>query len=198
MEMTQLEKRLVNRESHSQKNIEIAGRFFSAMELDGIGSVLEVGCGIGMVAAHLAERYGMKVNGTDYDPEQVALAKQKFPEHQNLQFQAADAANLPFGDNEFDMVLSFMVLHHIGKWEQALEEISRVLRPGGYYLFNDLAFSSGKLVKVLRSLFKNYGVYTTKEVSTILIDQELKILYRETPHGFIMKHHTIVFQKPGW
>lgn len=197
MEMTQLEKRLVNRESHSQKNIEIAGRFFSAMELEGVGSVLEVGCGIGMVSAYLAERYGMKVNGTDYDPEQVALAKQKFPEHQNLQFQAADAANLPFGDNEFDMAFSFMVLHHIGKWEQALEEISRVLRPGGYYLFNDLALSSPKFARFLRRIFKNYGSYTAEEVCSVLAGQGLIPIHREKQKGAIMKHHTAVFQKRG-
>jgi ubiquinone/menaquinone biosynthesis C-methylase UbiE len=197
MEMTQLEKRLVNRESHSQKNIEIAERFFSAMELEGVGSVLEVGCGIGMVSAHLAERYGMKVAGTDYDPEQVALAKQKFPEKENLSFQVADAANLPFEDNEFDMVLSFMVLHHIGKWVQALEEISRVLRPGGYYLFNDLALSSPKFARLLRRIFKNYGSYTAKEVCSVLAGQGLIPIHREKQKGVIMKHHTAVFQKRG-
>jgi cyclopropane fatty-acyl-phospholipid synthase-like methyltransferase len=96
--MTQLEKRLVNREGHSRTNIKIMERIFEQLNLAGIQQVLEVGCGIGMVSAHLAEKYGMQVTGTDYDPEQVALVKKKFTETENLQFRVADAVNLPFGD----------------------------------------------------------------------------------------------------
>ena len=95
------------------------------------------------------------------------------------------------------MVLSFMVLHHIGKWDQALKEIARVLRPGGYYLFNDLALSSPKFARFLRRIFKNYGSYSAEEIYSVLAGQELIPFHREKQKGVIMKHHTVVFQKRG-
>jgi len=195
MEMTQLEKRLVNRESHSRTNIKIMEWVFEQLNLAGIQRVLEVGCGIGMVSAYLAEKYGMTVTGTDYDPQQIALAKQKFPENENLQFRAADATNLPFGDGEFDLALSFKVLHHIGNWEQALREISRVLRLGRYYLLDDLTFRSETMVKLLRGIFKNYGVYTVEGIISELTQNGCEIAYREKRDRMIFQDHTMLLMK---
>lgn len=194
MEMTQLEKRLVNRESHSRSNIKIMERVFEQLKLTDIQRVLEVGCGIGMASAHLAEKYGMTVTGTDYDPAQVALAKKKFPENENLQFRTADAANLAFGDGEFDLALSLKVLHHIGNWEQALREISRVLRPGGIYFFNDIVFTSEKIARFLRRLVKNYGVYTIKEVEGNLAGKRLEVLHKEMSKEIVIRQQTAIFR----
>jgi SAM-dependent methyltransferase len=51
----------------------------------------------------------------------------------------ADATELPFPDNRFDAVLSFIMLHHVINWEAALGEAVRVPRPGGVLVGYDLA-----------------------------------------------------------
>lgn len=45
---------------------------------------------------------------------------------------------LPFADGAFDGVFAFYVLHHVGEYGPALQEVARVLRPGGVFLFVDL------------------------------------------------------------
>jgi len=50
----------------------------------------------------------------------------------------ADATALPFPDSSFDMVLSWIMLHHTLKWEQAMAEAVRVARPGGHVVGYDL------------------------------------------------------------
>lgn len=51
------------------------------------------------------------------------------PPHAHL--EVADATNLPYPDHAFDVALSVLVLHLIPDWRQALQEIRRILRPGG-------------------------------------------------------------------
>jgi SAM-dependent methyltransferase len=53
----------------------------------------------------------------------------------------ADATDLPFRDDRFDAVLSFIMLHHVIHWETALGEAIRVLRPGGVLVGYDLVAS---------------------------------------------------------
>ncbi len=49
-------------------------------------------------------------------------------------FVTYDGHDLPFGNNEFDLVYSYQVLEHVRKPEQALSEVARVLRPGGLFI----------------------------------------------------------------
>lgn len=52
--------------------------------------------------------------------------------------EQADVTALPFGDASFDAVTSFLMLHHVIAWREALGEAARVLRPGGAFLGYDL------------------------------------------------------------
>jgi SAM-dependent methyltransferase len=96
--------------------------------------VLEVGCGIGTDAAQFA-RAGATYAGVDATPIAVELARERFRQDQlEGSFQVADATDLPFPDNSFDLVYSHGVIHHIDKTEQAIAEMARVVRPGGTVL----------------------------------------------------------------
>jgi cyclopropane fatty-acyl-phospholipid synthase-like methyltransferase len=66
MEMTRLEKWLVNRNKKAERNIARVRQRLTALPSEAIEDVLELGCGIGAVAAFLSETYNMKVWGTDY------------------------------------------------------------------------------------------------------------------------------------
>jgi ubiquinone/menaquinone biosynthesis C-methylase UbiE len=93
--------------------------------------LLEIGCGLGTDSLQFA-RNGAIVTGIDLTEEGPRLAKQRFDmEGLRGEFLAADAENLPFADNTFDVVFSFGVLHHTPDTQKAVNEVYRVLKPGG-------------------------------------------------------------------
>ena len=93
--------------------------------------LLEIGCGLGTDLFQFA-RGGAIVTGVDLTPRSVELAKRRFSLHGvPANFFVADAENLPFPDNSFDVVYSFGVLHHTPNTAKAIQEACRVLRPGG-------------------------------------------------------------------
>jgi ubiquinone/menaquinone biosynthesis C-methylase UbiE len=93
--------------------------------------VLEIGCGLGTDGARFAEA-GADYTGVDLTEAAVELARKRF-ELFDLpgRFQTADAENLDFPDESFDLVYSHGVLHHTPETKKAIGEIHRVLRPGG-------------------------------------------------------------------
>ncbi len=108
-------------------HIPIAADFKNARGL----KVLEIGCGLGTDGAQFAEA-GADYTGVDLTEAAVDLARKRF-ELFNLpgKFQTADAENLDFANESFDLVYSHGVLHHTPETAKAIREIHRVLRPGG-------------------------------------------------------------------
>lgn len=94
-------------------------------------SVLEIGCGAGFSSIIFA-RDGAHVTASDLTNEAVEITKEKF-ELLGLPGAVvqADAEDLPFDDNSFDIVFSSGVLHHTPNGQKAVDEIYRVLKPGG-------------------------------------------------------------------
>jgi ubiquinone/menaquinone biosynthesis C-methylase UbiE len=94
-------------------------------------SVLEIGCGLGTDAIRFA-RAGANYTGVDLTERSIELVQRRF-DFENLRghLQTADAENLPFADETFDLVYSHGVLHHTPDTERAINEARRVLKPGG-------------------------------------------------------------------
>jgi SAM-dependent methyltransferase len=93
--------------------------------------VLEIGCGLGTDGAQFAKA-GADYTGVDLTEAAVELARKRF-ELFDLpgKFRTADAEQLDFPDESFDVVYSHGVLHHTPDIHSAVREIRRVLRPGG-------------------------------------------------------------------
>jgi SAM-dependent methyltransferase len=87
---------------------------------------LDLGCGEGRVSRMLAER-GHSVVGVDVSPDMVAAASE------SIEAVVADGAALPFDDDAFDLVLSFMSLMDMDDMEGAVRETARVLQAGGRF-----------------------------------------------------------------
>ena len=130
------------------------------------------------------------------DPGQIESVRTRQGENEHLRFREADATELPFGKDEFDMVLSFDVLHHMPRWDKAIAEMDRMLKPEGVGVFHDLAFSR-LAARTLEGLFKNYGTfYAVGEFTHQLQRNNLEIVYAQTPKSvMIAKHFTMVAQK---
>ncbi len=97
-------------------------------------SVLEIGCGAGGHSALFAN-YGAKMTSVDITPARVRSTQRKFDllgdRALGCKAMQSDAENLPFEDNTFDIVYSNGVLHHTHNTEKAIDEVYRVLKPGG-------------------------------------------------------------------
>ena len=93
--------------------------------------VLEIGCGLGTDGAQFAKA-GADYTGVDLTEASISLARKRF-ELSGLpgEFRVADAENLDFADESFDLVYSHGVLHHTPDIKAAVREIHRVLKPGG-------------------------------------------------------------------
>jgi 2-polyprenyl-3-methyl-5-hydroxy-6-metoxy-1,4-benzoquinol methylase len=89
-------------------------------------SVLDVGCGEGVLTAQWAERLGDgRVVGIDLDDPKLR-AEWARRERPNLSFQAVDATALPFAGGEFDLAAAIEVLEHVPEPERTLAEMARV------------------------------------------------------------------------
>ena len=108
------------------------------------GHLLEVGCSMGNDTIQFARR-GMHVTGVDITDTAVAIIKERFLLYDMPgDFRVADAELLPFPDNTFDVGYSFGVLHHTPDTAGAIEELRRVLKPGGkafVMLYNTLSLN---------------------------------------------------------
>lgn len=121
----------------------VARRLILPWVLQGVepsGDLLELGAGDGAMAdATLRSHGGLHVTVTDIDPRMIRAARGRF--HGVVGFTAtqADATDLPYPDASFDFVASYLMLHHVVDWQQAISEAARVLRPGGTLVGYDLA-----------------------------------------------------------
>lgn len=102
--------------------------------------VLDVGCGLGMPAIRLAKGTGAHVTGIATSPNLVTRARQLATEagvDGQVEFQLADAAELPFGNSSFDAVLAIESIVHMPDRRQVFGQLARVLRAGGRLVLTD-------------------------------------------------------------
>jgi ubiquinone/menaquinone biosynthesis C-methylase UbiE/broad specificity phosphatase PhoE len=161
--------------------------------------VLDVGTGGGLFALMLAEEGAREVVGIDSSPVMLEVAEvnrmsRTGTHHSHVSFRLAPAQLLPFGDDWFDAVVCRMVLHSTARPERMLQELQRVLRPGGIFLFADLlgaddavkratqnaieerrnaAFVTTRTLEQYRALLMGAGLQIEQE-KTATFDRELE------------------------
>ena len=99
--------------------------------LKGGDRILEIGCGIGTVVHELGKQ-GYDVIGTDISPVAIEYGLKKYAP---IRLEAQPAEELPYEDEAFDVVLSFDLFEHIARIDLHVSQVHRVLKAGGYYLF---------------------------------------------------------------
>lgn len=104
---------------------------YRQLEIARCQSVLEIGCGTGVVTGELAGRTTADIYGLDIDPTALDFARGKISEKVRPLWLAGDAADLPFNDESFDLIVTHYFWLWVGNPGDVLCECLRVLRPGG-------------------------------------------------------------------
>ena len=144
--------------------------------------VLDVGCGNGYVLCQYA-RNGAEVRGVDITPTAVWLSERRFAlAGLPARFDVIDGERLPYADATFDIVCSMGVLHHISNPTPLVDEIYRVLKPGGQLiamLYHRHSWKNLVLLRLLRCLHPLYRGKTQQEALNMNdgVDCPLALVY---------------------
>jgi len=103
--------------------------FFDLLNIQQMGKILDMGCGTGALLPDLQSLSPADIFGSDILETHLLVAQQTCPE---CHLNSADVHHLPFPDNVYDLVLSHYFLMWVGNPAQALEEMIRTTKPGGY------------------------------------------------------------------
>ncbi len=107
-------------------------------------SVLELAAGTGIVTRHLRNALPSDVTltVTDLNPEMLVVARQKFEPGENVTFAPADALDLDYADDTFDLVVCQFGVMFFPDRVQGYREAARVTRPGGTFMFSSWGSNS--------------------------------------------------------
>lgn len=108
------------------EGLDAPGMVFDAVAEVQPRRVLEVGCGMGQLAERMHQELDAAVVAIDQSERMVELTRAR-----GVDARLGDVHELPFDDGEFDVVVAAWMLYHVPDVEKALDEIVRVLRPGG-------------------------------------------------------------------
>jgi ubiquinone/menaquinone biosynthesis C-methylase UbiE len=193
MKMGKLEKLFVNSPSHSRQVSQHAERLLKLMDFKAGQKYLDVGCGNGAAAIHLAQKYYLDVTGIDVDPDQIRLAEEESQGLDKARFLTINGTRLPFEDGQFDIVFTNKVTHHIPNWREAMAEMMRIIKAGGYFIYSDLVLPLplAKLGEAVAG--KLLGFPTRYEIEATLRERDFVIVHRAS----YLVHFEGIFQKYG-
>ena len=148
-------------------------------------NIIDVGCGIGGSTLYLANKFAANVTGITLSPVQASRARERAVEANlanKVHFEVANALDMPFADNSFDLVWSLESGEHMPDKGKFLQECYRVLQPGGLLILatwchRETTSVAGELtpdeIKHLKEIYRVYYlpyVISLSEYRAIAID----------------------------
>ncbi|MFA5629223.1 MAG: class I SAM-dependent methyltransferase [Dehalococcoidales bacterium] len=196
MKMLGLEKLLNNSPWSRKRVLKLAKELLKLVQIADKSDLLEIGCGTGAVSKYIAETYDGNIIGLDIDDKQIQENLKKIKNRPNLKFIVADALELPFEDNSFDVVLSFGVLHHIDGWQKALAEVNRVLRPGGYFIGAEVIYPEA-ISSMDKESSYSFGLESVDidEIEGFFTDNNFTEIYSAANNLLVCQNYEAVYQK---
>lgn len=143
------------------------------LQLRGTEKILDVACGTGELERRVTRAFPqMHMVGFDLSDAMLAEAKNKLAAFPNVQWQQGDSRQLPFPDNQFDIVISCSALHYMRDPQIVMREFARVTRPGGRVVILDWCrdFLFAKLYHYFRSATvpAHHNVYRLREMYELM------------------------------
>jgi ubiquinone/menaquinone biosynthesis C-methylase UbiE len=129
---------------------------------------LDAGCGGGRNTIAMAQLGAAEAHGIDIGAAGIADARERARALPNVRFEQASVEAIPYPDATFDIVWCAGVLMHVGHDEQALDELVRVLKPGG--LLYMLVYATGGMRWPLIQLLKPIAAEIGQEVMEKAVD----------------------------
>jgi tocopherol O-methyltransferase len=123
-----------NRTDHKQAQVDLIDEVLKWAGVDKATRIVDVGCGIGGSSRHIARKFGCSAEGITLSPYQAGRGNELAVEQGlsgTCKFQVADALDMPFPDNSFDLVWSLESGEHMPDKQQFVNELFRVAQPGG-------------------------------------------------------------------
>ncbi len=159
--------------------------------------VLDLCCGTGDMALALRRQAPKaEIAGADFSHTMLVLASKKNSQPRRIRWVEADALQLPFPDQSFDLVTSAFGFRNLADYDAGLREIVRVLRPGGECGILEFSEPEGMMGKIYDVYFKsilprvgrlisgNSGAYSYLPASVERFPQPPEILSRMKVAGF--------------
>ncbi len=159
--------------------------------------ILEVGAGTGKYSIALA-KLGYDVTAVDLTPHNIEILKKNSKNIKNLQIFVGDALNLPFDDNQFDIVLNLGPMYHLytnDNKSQAINETIRVCKNDGFCMFAYLTHASivwgygvrkNKFSHLKYALNENGSIQNIpEEIFTSYYIEDFNNQFENTPTSFI-------------
>lgn len=136
--------------------------------------VLEIGCGVGTDGIEFLKA-GADYTGVDVSQKSAELARINFELHgfDSSNVLNADVEKLPFEDGFFDFIYSWGVIHHTPDMQKAIDEVRRVLRPGGSFCI--MLYNRFSLVG-----FQLYAIYGLLRLKPLISFKELFYNHHES------------------
>lgn len=125
----------VHRSSNREQLGIIAQDVIQKLSLKKGETLLDAGCGSGVLLSELVKLTGAIGRGIDFSEKEIEIAKSYSP---SIPFEVASVESIPFPANSFDKVLCYGVLLYIEDWRPALQELLRVCKEEGVILLGDL------------------------------------------------------------
>ena len=175
-------------QQHLKNRIFAISSFLSDLNLDN-PSILEVGCGFGVISKELS-RYG-RVVGMDLSPNGIEIARKLNP---GLSFFHGDLLNHNFGDEKYDVIVSSEVIEHIPKEsrEQFIRVLANLLNHGGYLILT----TPNKAISDHISTFQLIEEHFTREELIALVEPRFEVRHITTIHRIfpVLGHKSKLFQ----
>jgi len=108
----------------------------SKIDSTNVKSVLELACGTGRVTRHIRKALPatVKLIASDISNDMLTIAQQEL-DHDGIEFRVEDIQSLSFPDNSFDLIICQFGMMFLPDKKKGFEEIYRVLKPGGMFMF---------------------------------------------------------------
>ena len=154
------------------------GRLLKRIPDEKFDKILEIGAGVGITTKFISKKFPKSmITATDYDPEQVEKAGKGLA-NSGIVVQQADATSLKFENNSFDACFAILVFHHIENFNEAITEISRVLKPGGKFYVIDVPSKHWTLFHLRNYKSMNIipGLFSKTEFENIVQQSGFRIL----------------------
>jgi len=159
--------------------------------LDQQSEVMEFGCGTGSTAL-LHAPWVKSLLAIDYSSKMIDIANEKKRREgiTNVRFEVGDIDSMELEPEQFDAILGLNILHLLPAWEQVLEKVYALLKPGGHFIS-----SSGCLqgrLRLMRGIFATLGVFGG--LPKIAAFSEDEFLARHASIGFTLVER---LEQPG-